>query len=221
MHNTQRLFDERPEESDFTASIVFIGDDYIILDRTLFYPLSGNQQCDSGEINGKSVNNVTVESEEHEKLSMHAPIRHYLDIQGLTVGQDVHGNIDFLKRRKIMKLHAASHLVEHFISQSPEFISVEGSFVSHEKDRTDYKLSANLSAEGLISLESQVNDFINTNQPITFKTHNGLRLWVCADIIMPCCGTHVGNTQDIGVIKLSRKNKGKGINRIEITLVNE
>ncbi|RJQ19102.1 alanyl-tRNA editing protein, partial [Candidatus Woesearchaeota archaeon] len=43
--------------------------------------------------------------------------------------------------------------------------------------------------------------------------------WECADIKMPCSGTHVRNTQEIGTITLKRKNIGKGKERIEILLV--
>lgn len=37
---------------------------------------------------------------------------------------------------------------------------------------------------------------------------------------VPCCGTHVRTTGELGPIKLKRENIGKGKERIEITLVN-
>ncbi|HDS5592980.1 TPA: hypothetical protein QHU17_004427 [Enterobacter hormaechei subsp. xiangfangensis] len=51
---------------------------------------------------------------------------------------------------------------------------------------------------------------------VKFKQVDNLRIWCCGDIEMPCCGTHVLNVSEVGEIKLIRKNKGKGLNRIDI-----
>ncbi|MBI6548663.1 hypothetical protein [Xenorhabdus lircayensis] len=88
-----------------------------------------------------------------------------------------------------------------------------------EKDRTDYKMSESITPESLASLETQINNFIFQENEITFTKEDGLRYWHCCNIKMLCCGTHVSNTKEIGKIKLSRKNKGKGINRIETILI--
>ncbi|AYN30382.1 alanyl-tRNA editing protein [Buttiauxella sp. 3AFRM03] len=219
MNTTIRLFDEHPYESMFTAKVSKIGDDYIILDQTLFYPTSGNQECDSGSINNKPVNDVAMDCDHESPFSLETLIKHFIDVEGFQVGQQVECVVDFDRRLKTMRLHAASHLVEYFISQLNTFISVEGSFVSHEKDRTDYQLSEKLDQEALQELEKRVNDFVAEEHTITFGVSKGMRIWACKDITMFCCGTHVSNTREIGAIKLSRKNKGKGINRIEIHLL--
>lgn len=36
---------------------------------------------------------------------------------------------------------------------------------------------------------------------------------------VPCGGTHVNSTAEVGMVKLKRDNAGKGIERIRITLV--
>ena len=36
---------------------------------------------------------------------------------------------------------------------------------------------------------------------------------------VPCAGTHVNSTAEVGMVKLKRDNAGKGIERIRITLV--
>lgn len=41
-------------------------------------------------------------------------------------------------------------------------------------------------------------------------------MWVCGEIKMPCGGTHVKSTDEIGKVKLKRKNIGRGKERIEI-----
>ncbi|WP_330985643.1 MULTISPECIES: alanyl-tRNA editing protein [Enterobacterales] len=218
---TIRLFDENPYDGNFQAIVTFLGEGFIILDKTLFYPLSGNQQCDKGTLNGVEVSTVEVDVQDKHHLDFNAPIKHFIDTKLFTQGQQVNGVIDESIRRKTMRLHTASHLVEHYLSLSADFISVEGSFVNDKKDRTDYCLAENLTADSLKKLEDTINEFIGTGEPVSFKQQNNLRVWCCRDIQMPCCGTHVKNISEIGEIKLTKKNKGKGINRIEIYLSDE
>ena len=45
-----------------------------------------------------------------------------------------------------------------------------------------------------------------------------LKWWHCEDWKMPCGGTHVKNTKEVGQIRLKRKNIGAGKERIEIYL---
>jgi alanyl-tRNA synthetase len=193
MYTTERLFYSQPYSDKFSAKITFVGDDYLILDQTLFYPLSGNQDYDLGYID---------------------------NVDNFQVGQEIEGIINPERRLNIMKLHAASHIVEHFITQKSGFISVEGSFVSAEKGRTDYKFETSFTPEDVSNLEEKVNTFILSGKEISFEILDGMRYWQCDGISMLCCGTHVLNTNEIGAVKLSRKNKGKGINRIEIKLTN-
>lgn len=218
---TKRLFDENPYDSFFYAKIIYVGSDYVVLDQTLFYPLSGNQQFDKGTLNGIEVTFVEADSKNDNLLDFNSPIKHFVDISSFKVGQKVEGIIDINSRRKTMRLHTASHIVEYFVKQMDDFISVEGSFVNDEKDRTDYRFAKNLVPETLKQLENNVNKFIEKSKDITFKQEGNIRIWCCGDIKMPCCGTHVNNTSEVGKIILSRKNKGKGINRIEIHLENE
>lgn len=219
MLTTKRLFDEKPYEHEFQATITFIGDEYIVLDQTLFYPLSGNQDHDIGFIEGLEVTAVHIDTTEEGRLDFNAPVKHYLKVDGLAVGQVISGKIDRVRRLNTMRLHTASHLIEYFLSRSPDFQSVEGSFVNGLKDRTDYLLTKNLDPGSLSVLELEVNDFIRQEHPVKFEFQDNLRIWCCAGIRMACCGTHVSNTSEIGQVKLSRKNKGKGLNRIEAQLL--
>ncbi|MEG1212390.1 MAG: alanyl-tRNA editing protein [Leclercia sp.] len=218
MLTTKRLFDENPYEFQFDANVTFVGDDYIVLDQTLFYPFSGNQDYDTGTIEGQDVTAVYLDTSDQGKLDFSAPIKHLLITDDFAVGQRISGSINRARRATTMRLHTASHLVEFFIKQNPDFLSVEGSLVNSAKDRTDYLLAKNIDPQGLAELELQINNFINQGHPIKFEYEDGLRIWCCNEIRMPCCGTHVLNTSEIGQIKLSRKNKGKGVNRIECHL---
>ncbi|PHM65132.1 alanyl tRNA synthetase-related protein [Xenorhabdus stockiae] len=219
MLSTKRLFDEIPYEKHFEATVIYVGDDHIVLDQTLFYPLSGNQDFDIGSIGEYPVTAVHVDNTDEGKLDFSAPIRHYVTTDNFSIGQKIEGQIDSTRRLNTMRLHTASHIVEFFMRKMPTFLSIEGSFVNNEKDRADYFLSQNIDPQSLSALEQEVNRFISQGHEIIFKYQDGIRLWCCNEIEMPCCGTHVSNTKEIGTVKLSRKNKGKGLNRIEIKLV--
>ncbi|CAI1940046.1 alanine--tRNA ligase-related protein [Serratia plymuthica] len=219
MLKTKRLFDDKPYETLFESVVTHVGEGFIILEQTLFYPLSGNQNFDIGFINGHPVTEVHVESDSDGKLNLNAPIKHFIDTSTFSIGQHVRGDIDETRRIKTMRLHTASHLIEFFVKKLPYFLSVEGSFVDDVKDRTDYSLSKNIDQNLLRLIENQVNDFIAQAHSVSFSYQYGVRFWNCNGIEMPCCGTHVSNTKEIGEIRLSRKNKGKGLNRIEVTLV--
>lgn len=218
MLTSERLFDETPYDYHFNAVITAIGDDYIVLDKTLFYPFSGNQNYDVGYIDNIPVTAVYFYDEKTEEIDFSAPIKHVICTEGFEIGQQVSGKIDKDIRLNTMRLHTASHIVEYFVSKLSGFLSAEGSFVNHEKDRTDYSFSNNIEPQELISLQKDVNEFLSHGHPIIFTQRNGLRIWQCADIEMPCCGTHVSNTREVGDVVLTRKNKGKGINRIETRL---
>lgn len=90
-----------------------------------------------------------------------------------------------------------------------------------KKECTDYLMREDISSGSLRVLELQANNFIHQRIPISAQTEKGVRYWVCGTAKAKCCGTHVGNTAEIGTIKLSIKNKGKGINRIELRLLDE
>lgn len=218
MLTTKRLFDDNPYGYQFSANVTFVGEDYIILDQTLFYPFSGNQDFDTGTIEGEVVTAVYVDAPDEGRLDFSAPIKHFVITDKFNVGQCIRGNINSVRREATMRLHTASHLVEFFVKKNPEFLSVEGSLVNSVKDRTDYLLAKNIDSQGLAELELQINNFIKQGHSVTFEFEDGLRIWCCDEIRMPCCGTHVLNTSEIGQVKLSRKNKGKGLNRIECSL---
>ena len=77
----------------------------VILDQTAFYPEGGGQPTDTGVLGGITVLEV------HEK---NGEVIHYLE-QPLTVGERVHGEIDWEKRFIHMQEHSGEHLVSGLI----------------------------------------------------------------------------------------------------------
>ena len=192
-------------------------ENFVVLDRSCFYPKGGGQVGDTGAISGVRVKDTLREGME---------IRHIIegDIEFKT-GQVVHGVIDWDRRYRIMRLHSASHLV--FYSMKEVFgnrcVPASSGQVDDVKDRSDYLFDIPLDKEKLADVESRVNGLITDGLPINHGLESdGERLLWRVSIFpgMECGGTHVMNTAEIGRIIIKRGSKpGKGRERIELTLV--
>src|SRR3989344_8143721 len=92
---------------EISAKITAIEGKSFSLDKTAFYPQGGGQPIDTGKIsfNGK----------EHKVLSVKKAgqnVLHELDsIEGLEVGAEVQGKIDWERRYKLMRFHTSAHIL--------------------------------------------------------------------------------------------------------------
>ena len=201
---------------EFDAKVVSVGENFVVLDRTCFFPRGGGQVGDTGVLSGVRVFDTVRDGEE---------VRHI--IEGNIVfypGQAVHGVIDWDRRYRIMRLHSASHLVYYVMKEvfGPKCIPTSSGLLDDLKDRSDYLFDNPLDRAKLAEVEERVNGLITDGIPITHgQESDGERfLWKVALFPgMECGGTHVKNTAEIGQISIKRGSKpGKGKERIELTL---
>ena len=213
MLETIRLYDDDPYLKKIEARVVNINGNQVELDKTIFYPESGGQTGDTGTIGGLRVLDTHICNGRifHETES---PLQVFL-------GRTVEIELDWGRRYRIMKLHSASHLMEYFLFQKLGPLDRLGSSVDEKKDRSDYAYEGRLTSEDLVAVGEETNAFIGEGYDITIESdpdQPGKRIWRCGYIEMPCGGTHVMNTSEIGSIKLKRKNPGKGKERVETSL---
>jgi len=213
MLETIRLYDDDPYLKKIEARVVNINGNQVELDKTIFYPESGGQTGDTGTIGGVRVLDTHICNGRifHETES---PLQVFL-------GRTVEIELDWGRRYRIMKLHSASHLMEYFLFQKLGPLDRLGSSVDEKKDRSDYTYEGRLTSEDLVAVGEETNAFIGEGYDITIESdpdQPGKRIWRCGYIEMPCGGTHVMNTSEIGSIKLKRKNPGKGKERVETSL---
>ena len=184
------------------------------LDRTAFYPEGGGQAGDSGVIGGVRVVDTQKDG---------GTILHVLETTtSFSVGVEVYCEIDWERRHRIMRLHSAAHIMEHFLWGRLGHIERLGSYVDEKKDRADYEYEGRLPPEELKKVEDATNAFMAEGHEIQIGSdpaQQGIRIWRCVEIEMPCGGTHVRNTEEIGKIGLKRKNPGKGKERVETSLI--
>ncbi|MFB0558697.1 MAG: alanine--tRNA ligase-related protein [Candidatus Bathyarchaeia archaeon] len=213
MPKTVKLYNDDPYLVRFEAKVVSIEGNEVELDRTAFYPESGGQVGDLGSIGGLSVLDTRIEDGRVIHILEAAP--------DFSMGQVVEAEIDWERRYKIMRLHSAAHIMEHFLWQRLGEIERLGSRVDDRKDRADYAYDGRLPAEELKTVEEQTNRYLVEGHEIDILSdpnRPGIRIWKSGPIEMLCGGTHVRNTQEIGAIKLRRKNPGRGVERVETSL---
>jgi alanyl-tRNA synthetase len=136
------------------------------------------------------------------------------------VGDEVNVFIDKERRLKQMKLHSAIHISYYFIVQKFGQLKIIGSNVAEDKARVDFSTEKNLSE--MQDVEDKLNSFLSEGHDIhRFPDQKlpDMRWWNCGEWKMPCGGTHVKNTGEIGPVKLRRITKGAGKERIELYLV--
>jgi alanyl-tRNA synthetase len=210
------LFRIDPYLKEFDATIVSVDENFVVLDRTCFYPRGGGQAGDTGTISGVRV---------RDTLRKGVDVGHVIEgNMGFKTGQVVHGVIDWDRRYRIMRLHSASHLV--FYSMKEVFgngcVPASSGQLDEIKDRSDYLFDTPLDKMKLADVESRVNGLIADSLPITHGLESdGERLLWRVSLFpgMECGGTHVRNTSEIGRITIKRGSKpGKGRERIELTL---
>jgi len=195
-----------------TAKVIKVNGNEIMLDQSNFFAFSGGQASDKGTINDIPVNEAVKSGDE---------IKYVLESEPkFSEGDEVSVKIDWETRFKIMRLHSAAHIVFYFFFELAGEKKVIGSNISIDKARLDFLMDEPVS-QFLPELEKKTNDFIREGHEIKAypdEDDPGKRIWECVEWKMPCGGTHLKNTDEIGTIRLKRKNIGAGKERIEVKL---
>ena len=210
---TEKLYDADHYLKAFKANVLGFKDGGVLLDRTGFYAEAGGQAGDTGELGGERVIDT--------KVGEDGVVLHYMENPpSFKVGDEVDGILDWGRRYRIMRLHTASHIMEYFLWKRYGYMKRTGSYVDDKKDRADYVHEDRLDPETLKKVESDTNEFLAEGYPVKIEVDDkGMRHWSCGPVEMLCAGTHVRNTSEVGLIKLRRRNPGRGSERVETSLV--
>jgi Ser-tRNA(Ala) deacylase AlaX len=208
---TRKIFWEDPYLTQLHTQIAQVDGDAVTVAATIFYAFSGGQESDAGTIGNRRVLQARKEGQE---------ILYTLETgHGLNPGDPVIMQIDWARRYQLMRLHFAAEMILELAYQHLDSIHKIGAHIAQDKSRIDFEWDRNISAEfGWMKERAQA--IIGANQTIISAysdEEREERYWEIAGFArVPCGGTHLRRTGEVGVIELKRRNIGKGKERIEI-----
>lgn len=211
---TQKFFWIDPYRTNHEATVTSSIGPEIKLDSTIFFAFSGGQESDQGSIGG-----VEVLSAQKEGLEIvyTLPPEH-----GLAIGQKVQIGIDWARRYRLMRLHFAAELVLELFYKELVGVNKVGAHIAQNKARIDFSWPQSI-APLVPEFAERANRIIASDLAIRTgfdDEPNERRYWEIEGFSrVPCGGTHVRRTGEIGPIRLKRDNIGKGKERVEIYLV--
>lgn len=209
----EKTFWQDPYLTEITASITNVEDNVVTLDRTIAYAFSGGQSSDAGTIGGY----VILKAEKQNK-----EIYYNIGQHDLKPGSTVTVNIDWEKRYRLMRLHFAAELILELVYQNYDRPEKIGAHITDSKARVDFVWNGNISST-FGFLQQAADDLIAKDLPVISDFSDKAeerRFWRIEGFAqVPCGGTHIKRTGEIGKIRLKRDNIGKQKERIEITLV--
>ena len=206
----------------------------VVLDQTPFYAESGGQVGDVGvfEIDGEPVFTVNDTQYIGKAIAHHG----VSDVE-LTVGQSLTAVVDDERRWAIRRNHSATHLIHAALRNVlGDHVAQKGSLVDDQRLRFDFAHPQAVTAEELQAIETQVNEQIRLNTPLTTdvlpieeakargamalfgeKYDDQVRVVQMGDYSFELCGgTHVNRTGDIGSFRVSSEaGIASGVRRIE------
>lgn len=225
---TERLYYDNAYLTAFDAQVLEVkpkGEFFdVLLNRSAFYPTSGGQPYDTGVLGGAQVVDVNVE----DGLVWHtvaAP---------LTVGETVHGQINWPRRFDHMQQHAGDHMIAGALHRMMGGVTI-GLHISEEVSTIDVAMPegvTRISDEEIRRIELDVNEHIQRDVPIrcwfpseeelaalplrkkpTVSEH--VRIVAIGDDEMVACGgTHPATAGQIGLVKILSVTPARGKMRV-------
>jgi len=210
---TKKIFWQDPYLTNLDTRVATVDGPDLTLEETIFYAESGGQESDNGTIGGKSV---------YQARKSGKAIIYTLDpTHDLQPGDRVNVSIDWTRRYQLMRLHFAAEVVlELFYKKFPGIEKV-GAHIAADKARIDFLKEESITPL-LATFEHEAQDLIDADLPVisAFSDEEAeRRYWMVEGFAqVPCGGTHLKRTGEVGNILLKRKNIGKGKERVEIVL---
>lgn len=232
---SQRLYYTDAYTTRFSARIVEMAhykqSPAVILDQSYFYPTSGGQPYDTGQLRQAEqtaqVIDVIIRPDDNAVL-------HILDreLRPGNVGEIVAGELNRPRRFDHMQQHTGQHILSQAFIRLVEAETVgfhlSDKTVTIDLDQTD------VTDVQIEAVERLCNEIIWQDRPVTFRDvsreeaqqlplrkipdgrEGKLRLIEVADFDLTACGgTHVGRTGEIGLLKIIKLERRGGQTRVE------
>ena len=212
------------------------GEAQLIFAETPFYAEMGGQVADEGIIADENGNLVATVHDVQK--APNGQFLHKATVEGtLEEGKKYFLQVNTQRRNRIIKNHTATHLLHKALKEVlGNHANQAGSLVAPGHLRFDFTHFGQVTAEELQQMEAIVNEKIWAALPVvTIETDidtakgmgamalfgekygHDVRVVNVADWSIELCGgTHVANTEDIGIFKIEAESGiGAGVRRIE------
>jgi alanyl-tRNA synthetase len=190
----------------------------IVLDRTAFYPESGGQMADRGELGGAKVTDVQVDDD--------GVVHHMIDGTLPEVGATVTGSVDRARRRVHMALHTGQHMLSRALADvaAAETVSSRLGETSCTIDLDRESIDERRVAEAEALVNSIVDDDVAVRaffpSPAELaalplrrapKVTDNIRVVAVGDFdFTPCGGTHCLRSAEVGFVRVTGLERYKG-----------
>ena len=233
---TERLYHEDAYLREFDAVVTAVSEGWVSLDRTAFYPRGGGQPSDQGQVlrDRESFAVAQVKTQEGE-------IWHAVDPGGLGEGDGIVGKVDWQHRYRLMRTHTAMHILCGVIWRDYR-ASVTGGNMTPGRGRMDFEFER-MQRELVEEIEEKINSEVEAARPVTADVLPREEAFQIPDLIRTKVnllpegiqevrvveidgldlqadgGTHVGNTSEVGRIRIvDYKSKGRINKRLVVEL---
>lgn len=206
----------------------------IVLNKTPFYAESGGQVGDVGQLLGPSGVFSVEKTVKKGDVIFHCG---RVTKGQLNSSDSIHAHVDPVSRQAVRANHSATHLLHAALRQIlGDHVQQKGSLVEASRLRFDFSHTQPLSAENLRQIEMTVNQAIRANYCVQTtimtaeeaqktgaiaifgeKYGEKVRVLTMGDFSKELCGgTHVQQTGDIGLFKITEEaGVAAGVRRIQ------
>lgn len=239
---TQELFREDAYLRETPATVVAVGEQGVVLDRTVFYPLGGGQAGDSGVLvlpDGRALRVADTRKCKDAEGRPTPDIAHVPQpgqealLAQLRPGDALVARVDWERRHKLMRFHTSTHLLCHLVPQL-----VNGCSITPDYARLDFNMTEPLEKEALtegiaklvaaahpVAIGTITDEELDANpalvKSMSVQPPRGsgrirtIRIGSgdAAIDFQPCGGTHVANTAEIGRVVVTKIEKKSATTR--------
>lgn len=221
----------------FNAKVVSRFDNYIVLDKTYFYPEGGGQEPDHGKIDNLRVLDV-------QKIGNVVVHKVDGDVAEIKENSTINCEIDWARRIQLMQHHTATHIINGAARKIlGNHVWQSGAHKSVKSARLDLTHYERIRDEELERIEKLANRIVSENREIRVKfmernsaeKEYGFRLYQGGVVpggeirvvnikdwdVEACGGIHLNNTKDVELIKITgSKRIQDGVVRLEFVAGN-
>jgi len=228
---TLELFREDGYLKETEATVVALNEQGVVLNQTVFYPTSGGQPGDTGQLttsDGKSlqITDTFKDRDSGEHIHVIESIA-----ESVSIGDTVNVTLDWDRRHRLMRMHSCMHMLCSIIDAP-----VTGGSIQENRGRLDFDLEETVDK---VAITTQLNELVERDSPMRLSWITDAELDAQPELVrtmsvqpprgsgkirliefegidlQPCGGTHVASSGEIGAVRVSKvEKKGRQNRRI-------